>query len=569
MWKHFLFLLFLVTELNATNYFVDYVSGADTNAGTSSGAAWKHCPGDPAATNTAASATFSAGDNVFFKGGVSYVFTGATGIVCGQSGSVGNPITYDGNSAGTFGTGRAILTDNYGANNIKAFTVSSRSNITINYFAPQNIGGSAVLPTDTGSAVAERPGTFVSGTTVTNITVSNNTINGMGYVYNQKPMDSGSITGTGITFINSSGHNIFGNDFTRCSNPVYLLWSNNTSVAGNTHGNTFHNWIKWAYYEGNVSGASSGVVIPANGFYGNQVYDFPEWDTANWTGYGGHPHTDAIFYVEQFPSDTNTWTGSNNYNNKYYQTPGNAGDGSAFISITEGPSVNIYNNQFLYAAQNGRTIYIHNGSVTAGSSTVRIINNSFIGTGGQCVNLESDNGNFTKLNFYSRNNLYSSLTVSGSTYCWYGAYSGSLQSFDSDYDMFNSANTYQRGLGNWGGTQDSDFIQGIFGFGEGGITQLRASSQQAHGDSNDPLYVTVNADATLCNVNLQAGSPARNFGVNLTALGLPGLTSDYAGAARPSSGPWDAGAYQNSSGTPTFSSSFSGKITVSGKVAIH
>jgi hypothetical protein len=52
----------------------------------------------------------------------------------------------------------------------------------------------------------------------------------------------------------------------------------------------------------------------------------------------------------------------------------------------------------------------------------------------------------------------------------------------------------------------------------------------------------VNDDGTL-----QTGSPAVGFGMNLTSLGIDSLNYDKAGNARPSSGGWDAGAYEHSS----------------------
>lgn len=68
----------------ATEYFIDYSGGSDAGAGTSTGAAWKHCPGDSAATGNAASITPAAGDVFWFKGGVTYY--GAT--TCPVAGSL-------------------------------------------------------------------------------------------------------------------------------------------------------------------------------------------------------------------------------------------------------------------------------------------------------------------------------------------------------------------------------------------------------------------------------------------------------------------------------------------------
>jgi Right handed beta helix region len=100
-------------ELNPTTtpmsggptYYVDFGAGLDTNPGTSPSSPWKHVPGDPAGSGVPANTTLQPGDTVVFKGGVVYDGT----IVLPWSGLPGLPITYDGNSAGKFGTGRAII----------------------------------------------------------------------------------------------------------------------------------------------------------------------------------------------------------------------------------------------------------------------------------------------------------------------------------------------------------------------------------------------------------------------------------------------------------------------------
>ncbi len=67
-----LLVLFFPNRVQAAAYYVDYAGGSDTAAGTSTSTAWQHCPGDANATGTPASKTFSAGDIVYFKGGVTY-----------------------------------------------------------------------------------------------------------------------------------------------------------------------------------------------------------------------------------------------------------------------------------------------------------------------------------------------------------------------------------------------------------------------------------------------------------------------------------------------------------------
>jgi len=91
--------------VEAATYYVDFDAGSDAAAGTSPQAAFKHCPGDPAAEGTAAQTTFAPGDTIVFKGGVIY----RGNLEIPWSGELGKPVTYDGNSAGDFGRGPAVL----------------------------------------------------------------------------------------------------------------------------------------------------------------------------------------------------------------------------------------------------------------------------------------------------------------------------------------------------------------------------------------------------------------------------------------------------------------------------
>ena len=98
--------LLLSASLSAATYYVDYDTGSDSNAGTSTGAPWKHVPDDPAASGTADTTVLAAGDTVNLKGGVRY----KGNFTVFDSGSSGNLITFEGSSdVHGWGTGMAIL----------------------------------------------------------------------------------------------------------------------------------------------------------------------------------------------------------------------------------------------------------------------------------------------------------------------------------------------------------------------------------------------------------------------------------------------------------------------------
>lgn len=88
-----------------TVYYVDFAAGRDDNDGLTPQSAFKHCPGDTDAAGHAGSVRLSPGDKVVFKGGVDYRST----VTVAWSGEEARPIVYDGNTAGTFGEGRAVI----------------------------------------------------------------------------------------------------------------------------------------------------------------------------------------------------------------------------------------------------------------------------------------------------------------------------------------------------------------------------------------------------------------------------------------------------------------------------
>lgn len=94
-----------LSPAQAATWYVDYTAGSDAGSGLTAASAFRHCPGDPAATAAAASAVLSPGDRVLFRGGV--VYRGSVEVPA--SGSPGNPVVFDGNSGGVFGSGPAVI----------------------------------------------------------------------------------------------------------------------------------------------------------------------------------------------------------------------------------------------------------------------------------------------------------------------------------------------------------------------------------------------------------------------------------------------------------------------------
>lgn len=59
----------ICVQLTGSTYYIDYTSGSDANAGTSTGAPWKHCP---SMAPFSGSYTHADGDTFIFKGGVTW-----------------------------------------------------------------------------------------------------------------------------------------------------------------------------------------------------------------------------------------------------------------------------------------------------------------------------------------------------------------------------------------------------------------------------------------------------------------------------------------------------------------
>ncbi|MFW6146319.1 MAG: PKD domain-containing protein [Planctomycetota bacterium] len=94
-----------VLPAGGATYYVDFDGGSDADDGLSPATPFKHCPLDPNAGGAADATVIRGGDTVIFKGGVHY-----RGTIEVRANSVAStPIVFDGNTAGDFGEGRAII----------------------------------------------------------------------------------------------------------------------------------------------------------------------------------------------------------------------------------------------------------------------------------------------------------------------------------------------------------------------------------------------------------------------------------------------------------------------------
>lgn len=110
-------------------YYVDYGSGSDAAAGTSTGAAWKHLPGDGSATGTPAAVSIN-GETIYLKGGVVYNIGDSNGVAVSSARySNANGCTIASGDAVGWGVGRAIM-DGAGVG-IHWFQITAMTNVTL------------------------------------------------------------------------------------------------------------------------------------------------------------------------------------------------------------------------------------------------------------------------------------------------------------------------------------------------------------------------------------------------------------------------------------------------------
>jgi hypothetical protein len=466
---------------------------------------------------------------------------GTAGIALNWNGTTGNPITYDGNSAGTWGTGRANFTDNYGSNNITVFQgLGGQHDLVFNSLDLGPVGGSATPPVDTGVPAPSRSGGGIAFYySCTNITVLNSYFHQFGYYFNVKPMDISNIDGVCFKAQNAVNVVLSNDEFT-CANWGAEFEGNKNMTGGVTIvGCNFHNSLTWCIR------VAATAAVPVDNFsiHDNLIHDYEEFDLGNWTGYT-NPHTDGIMWERDYASIY----GSNNnlYNNQFWST-NSAGGGTAAIYVTGGGSANIYNNVFKNV-QKGRTIFI-NGTANEYTQTVNIVNNTTIGN--WPLALQIADGSSSQV-VRVLNNIY------------YDTYHGSSTANFPVYATATTNNPMPLWTFNYNDYFTFNPYQLVFQWDPYGYVDLSGDRAtwgwETHGQFTDPLFVNirqtkgaVNANFSgwnLLDLHLRANSPCIGKGVNLSSLGLPGLSADKDGNPRPSSGLWDIGAYQHSTKSP-------------------
>jgi hypothetical protein len=565
-----------------STYYVDYSAGSDANNGISTSTAWQHCPGDANATGNAA-ITLAPGSTVIFKGGITYIGQ----IVVGASGASGNPITYDGNSAGTWGTGKAILSGN-GVNNGIGFSIASQNYVTIQNFEICHYGDytAAQLATYncTSNPLPARNGTGIVLRQVGTITIQNCYFHENGIWQNTSPVNGDNdVSGTGIMAYSGSNITITGNEFTKMSQPINLSTDGtmNTLTHVTVSNNNIHDYIRWLICVG--SGANNSTIQDIN-IYGNSLHDYPEYDgsqTASFCLKGtDDPHDDGIIFLVATSTATQCYQNNtlgtpghpiNVYDNLFYNDNTTAGGGTAFIFLTQwGGTVYIYNNIFINSHPQDLggegNIYAQDGLLASDNNPAvdyHFWNNTFFDNQPAIFIRSMTPGyDFNRPGYTIdiRNNLMNLLYTTDTID--YGFSLVVLEADNAPNDITPSLPTtmdynlyFVTASGPYHSSSSTQVIQALANNANYSVSYSVAEIYskygfEQHGLYGDPLFVNstygLGNNSSLNNFNLQSSSPAINAGVSLASY----FTTDIIGTPRPpanrtsqGSG-WDIGAYE-------------------------
>ena len=270
----------LRAEASGTTYYVDFVSGNDGNAGTSPSLAWKHAPGDPSARGVPANSTLRPGDTVDFRGGVVYNGT----IALEFSGLPGRPITYEGNSEGTFGTGRAIVDGMGGALGPLAYQYgflggekwNGVEDVGVSYVIIDNfeIRDQRYIWNDTGGGWNNGPQGIEIGGAGSNVTVENCR------VHDVQPIALAVNNNSEVMGKLHAWTSVHVTDFTFTDSNVSLA-----DFAGTPgHLARFKMYVGWGSDDYTIASAYLGQYWPGNnslGVYQDLNLTMPGWNTAN------------------------------------------------------------------------------------------------------------------------------------------------------------------------------------------------------------------------------------------------------------------------------------------------
>jgi hypothetical protein len=558
-----LFLLGAAVAAHGATYYIDFTSGSDTNNGTSVSTPLKHCPGDVNATNVAASTTLTGGDTAIFKGAVTYISPSA-GITVASGTSSTSRVLYDGNTAGTFGVGRAVISgpvdgNGNGVNNSVGFNAVSKNYFTVENFEFYRLGSyQNFLSYDCSSLPPSIVGTGIYLKQVSYATIQNNYFHEIGEWQNTSPLrGDADVSGYGVKVDSGNNLSITGNEFTKMSYGVYLFVYNSSPLnisQVTVSGNNLHNYMRWPV-SGGVNG--DGATFQDVSIYNNAIHDYTEYDTGASNSFcSSVPHTDGIIlFIGGIPYRNSTLGTSAHpiriYANSFYQNA-TTGGGTAYIFLTGwGGTTYVYNNTFVNSHPSGGgegSLYVQDGTRASDNNPAldyHFCNNTFY-DGTYEIFLRSVTSS------YELNRTGNVLDIENNIFYQTDNGGGGITSVVSYDDNHNNVgitslpttldyNLYYTPNQSGHYAFQTHTTQGITDYSWSELQQYH--SFEAHGGYADPKFAALSGlglNSSSNDLRLQGLSPAISAGANLYSA----FTADAAGNPRPVSGAWSMGAYQ-------------------------
>ena len=498
-----IFFFALTSNVSATEFYVDFSSGADTNDGTSTSTPFTHCPGDDYATSNAATTTLSGGDIVYFKGGVEYKGR----IDIDWSGSGGNYITYDGNSAGTWGTGRAII-DGENVRYRGFYAAGARDYIKIDNFEIRDIKHGTAAYSHAGIQIGS------TGSDSDYITIEDCYIWDVGYWEND---GVNTPSGYGIKIdrpVNCTIQNNILKKTSKCG--IQLYGAKSCTIDENTIGE----YISWGLDLAGEYQTPTNNTISDNTFYDMWHHDCKGNTSCTaeegcWTGNcASNPHTDYLFIRKGSgvnPEDTiverNLFYNDKDFTDLSY-------DGTAFVS--EGGTRSIYRNNVFINPHSYMCF-----QTETNSTDTEIYNNTFYHPRYFAVRMK-----------VAGVKIKNNIIIGTSSY--YFMTEAVHDDIDSDYNLFVDISCISK----WEGVGCQDFTLSEW---------QTATGDDSHSPSSvasvaDIKFQDISGYPSSCSsmdLRLQSDSPAVNTGTTIS-----GFTNDYDNISRPQGSAWDIGAYE-------------------------
>lgn len=496
------------------------------------------CNGQTAVTPaTFNAATIAAGDVVWLCGTMTFSAS-ATAIVPHNSGSAGNPITIN------FDTGAILQAPDFGAGGT-AISVDNKTFITIDGMGTGNAAQGTFVPNGTiqatlsgtsGAACIGGPctrnvgGTGVRAQNATNIIIKNLLIQDMylrTLTSDQAPDWS---TYFCISAFPGATNLLIDNNLMHDSGEIVSATGAGMIIRNNYMYNTNHG----------IATGLAGTSVSGAYIYANHFGSMANWDAGTPFPY----HHDGIHFFQN--PGPGFWDNVFIYSNTFDGDIGTSPTGWVFLEAT---------------CCTGGHVYLFNNSANGGSRSA-----------------PAEYGIYSGIIFFAQNTTWSNFWTNSGIACDIGHNDATISVWQNTICQGQSVsfnvqpNSPVSGTGainfNLVGSGSSNGNQQNYSY-QGNNTQslttwksIALNGATTH-DANSILAtnfaaLNLNSDGTLA-----AGSPAIGAGTNLFSTcngqpnpGLGALCSDKNGNPRPSSGGWDIGAFNFSSGavaTPTFS----------------